>query len=72
MRFNGCADKGKHRRSRMEIIEQPDGQSCLLRLSKQEWIELGADYGYLTPEIRQHLVPPVPPAPASLPQPATE
>jgi hypothetical protein len=42
----------------MEIIEQPDGQSCLLRLSRQEWIELGDERGYLTPEWQQRLVPP--------------
>ncbi len=42
----------------MEIIEQPDGQSCLLRLTKAEWMELGDDYGYLTPERLLQLTPP--------------
>lgn len=42
----------------MEILEHPDGQSCWLRLTKEEWIELGDDYGYLTPERRQQLTPP--------------
>ena len=46
----------------MEIIEQPDTQTCLLNLSRDEWLELGDEYGYLTPEIRQHLVPPDSPA----------
>jgi hypothetical protein len=41
----------------MEIIEQPDGQSCLLRLSREEWVELGDDYGYLTSERLQQFVP---------------
>ena len=40
----------------MEILEQSDGQSCLLRLTKEEWIELGDEYGYLTPERQQQLV----------------
>ena len=56
----------------MEIIEQPDGQSCLLRLTKQEWIEMGDERGYLTPEWQQRLVPPdsqpIQPRPPSAPE----
>ena len=46
----------------MEIIEQPDGQSCLLRLSKEEWLELGKERGYLTAERQQQITSPVSPA----------
>lgn len=39
----------------MEIIEEPDGQSCLIRLTRDEWMELREERGYLMPELLKYI-----------------